>query len=216
MYFTDPEIEQICEDELRSCGCYPTEPGAVRIDRFVEKRFGIVPRSEDMEEGLLGYTVFSPNGVAAMVISRSLEEDRRSSSQRRARTTFAHEAGHGILHAPLFALDALQPALPGAEDVDAARILCRDPAAVGSGYDGRWWEFQANRAMSNLLMPRQLVQKVIEPFLVKTGRLGLTAPDESRREEAVQRVAETFEVNPAAARIRVEAMFASKPGQLAL
>lgn len=216
MYFSGSEIEQICEDELRRCDCYPKDPGAVRIDRFVEKRFCVVPRSEDLPSDVLGYTVFSSTGMAEMVISRSMEEDDRPSSQRRVRTTFGHEAGHGLLHAPLFAIDDLQPALPGAEDVDGTRILCREPSAMKSGYDGRWWEFQANRAMASLLLPRQLVRVVLELFLVKEGGLGLVVLDEARREEAICLVAETFDVNPVVARLRIEALCAAKGDQLAL
>ena len=216
MYFSDSEIEQICEDELRGCDCYPKDPAPVRIDRFIEKRFRITPRSEDLPSDVLGYTVFSCAGMAEMVISRWMEEDDRLSSQRRVRTTFAHEAGHGLLHAPLFAIDDLQPAFPGAEDVEGTRILCREPSAVRSGYDGRWWEFQANRAMASLLLPRQHVRTVLEPFLVNEGGFGLTVLDESRREEAVRQVAETFDVNPAVARIRIEAVCAPRGAQLAL
>lgn len=42
-YYTNQEVENTCTDELRAVGLYPTTPGPVRIDRFVEKRFGVPP-----------------------------------------------------------------------------------------------------------------------------------------------------------------------------
>ena len=40
-------------------------------------------------------------------------------------------------------------------------------------YDGRWWEVQANRAMSGLLCPRPLVREAMKPFLSAAGLLGV-------------------------------------------
>jgi hypothetical protein len=67
-YYTLSEIEQICIDELRKYGLYPSEPAPIRIDRFVEKRFGIQPSYEDLPRGLLGFTRFSSNGVEEIVV----------------------------------------------------------------------------------------------------------------------------------------------------
>ena len=39
----------------------------------------------------------------------------------------------------------------------------------------RWWEFQANKAMGALLLPKALVGKAREPFLEAQGMLGLPA-----------------------------------------
>ena len=62
-HFKPSEIDRICADELRKQGLYPASPQPVRIDRFVEKRFGVVPQYEELPDGVLGYTKFSKKGV---------------------------------------------------------------------------------------------------------------------------------------------------------
>jgi hypothetical protein len=76
------------------------------------------------------------------------------------------------------------------------------------GYDGRWWEYQANRAIGGLLMPRKLVATCLAGMVEDRGLGGQVLPD-SRRVEAEHLLAETFEVNPAAARIRVSDLYPS-------
>src|ERR1039457_2894087 len=104
-HFEPSEIDRICDDELRKVGLYPSLPEAIRIDRFVEKRFGVVPLYEDLPEGVLGFTKFGKRGVEAIVISAALDAEKGKVAERRVRTTLAHEAGHGLLHAYLFAID---------------------------------------------------------------------------------------------------------------
>src|SRR5260370_19088482 len=97
-HFKPSEIDRICVDELRKAGLYPTSPEPIRIDRFVEKRFGVVPQYEELPEGILGFTQFGKNGVDAIVISAALDLQGGKVAERRIRTTMAHEAGHGLLH----------------------------------------------------------------------------------------------------------------------
>src|SRR5690348_14231911 len=104
-HFQASEIDHICVDELRKAGLYPNSPQAIRVDRFVEKRFGVAAEYEDLPTGVLGYTRFSKNGVEAIVISPALDAEKGKVAERRIRTTLTHEAGHGLLHAYLFALD---------------------------------------------------------------------------------------------------------------
>ena len=207
-YFTDREIEQIAEDELREADLFPSAPAPVRIERFLEKRFGVSPTYEELVPGVLGFTEFGPAGVVAITVSRALSEENNEVAERRINTTLAHEAGHGLLHAHLFALDSFPASLfEDSKDVDAAQILCRDSprAARGSrAYDGRWWEYQANRMIGALLLPRPLVTACLDALTVKEGVLeSITLPGKARtRAEHV--VADTFNVNPVVARIRLE------------
>jgi hypothetical protein len=53
-YFTPSQITQICCDELRKEGLFPGAPEAIRIDRFIEKRFRVSPQYEDLPAGVLG------------------------------------------------------------------------------------------------------------------------------------------------------------------
>lgn len=167
-YFEPAEIEEICREALCSVALYPAEPSPVRIDRFVEKRFGVHPIYEDLPSGLLGYTEFGANGIQRIVIGRALDDEGTRTAERRVSTTLAHEGGHGLLHAHLFALGVDVASLFGeGMDVRGSKIMCRSevlPADGGSRprkYDGRWWEFQANQAIGGLLLPGPLVERCL-------------------------------------------------------
>src|SRR5262245_40063116 len=92
-FYTPKEIEEICADELRRVGLCPARPEPVRIERFIEKKFGVHPEYVDLSEGILGYTKFGPNGVEEIVIARALVEQGKRSAERQANSTLAHEAG---------------------------------------------------------------------------------------------------------------------------
>lgn len=215
-YYKDQEIENICTDALREVGLLPANPEPIRIDRFIEKRFGVVPSYEDLPEGVLGLTRFGKNGVHEVVVANALDGDSSATAERRVRTTLAHEGGHCLLHTHLFVLATPSQNLFGDfSEPTKPKILCRD--AANSQYSGQWWEFQANMAMGHLLMPRQLIQQAAEEFLVTMGNLGGRRIDPERRESAIRTLANTFEVNPVVARIRLEGVFPDEGGeQLAL
>src|SRR3989338_2599338 len=216
-YFEFKEIERICLNELQNVGLLPQTPGAIRIERFIEKRFNIVPIYDDVPSEVLGYTRFGAKGVEAIIVSRDLEEKWDEVSRRRANTTLAHEAGHGLLHTDLFSLvhsDDVATLFGPEFDASTLRILCRDENIAGGRqeisqgrYDGRWWEFQANQAMSALLLPCSLVIQCVDSFLVNQGMLGGKVLEEVRREEAVRQVSAVFDVNPVVGRIRLQEIF---------
>jgi hypothetical protein len=213
-HFKLSEIEQICTDELTKVDLYPSSPQPIRIDRFIEKRFRIAPEYQDLPAGVLGFTKFGPRGVEAIVIAKTLDDGGEKVVERRLRSTFAHEGGHGLLHAHLFHLGEKPKSL--FDDADRTpRILCRDmPDAppVARGYDGRWWEFQANKAIGGLLMPRRLVEMalVTEKLCLEAGNLGQLVLPPEKREAAVRTLADMFDVNPAVARLRVDDIFPKK------
>jgi hypothetical protein len=218
-HFEPSEIDQICAQELRKSGLYPTSPQAVRIDRFVEKRFGVVPQYKGLPAGVLGYTEFGKNGVVGIVISAALDAEGGKVAERRVRTTLAHEAGHGLLHAYLFALNENPRSLFDEDSHRGEQILCRDVAGEETkrrNYDGRWWEYQANRAMGGLLCPRDLLQEALKPYLVPSGSLGRMILDPQRRENAIKTLADVFDVNAVVARIRVDELYPAETGQLQL
>lgn len=218
-YFTPSQIDQICNDELRKEGLFPSSPEPIRIDRFIEKRFRISPQYEELPAGVLGFTRFGQNDVKAIVISAALDAEGGKVAQRRVRTTLAHEAGHGLLHAHLFALDEIPLHLFDKDSHSGDQILCRDVQGDEQKvhrYDGRWWEFQANRAMGGLLCPRSLMQEAMNPFLVPSGRLGVEVLSETQREASVRALAEIFDVNHVVARIRINELFPAQTGQMTL
>lgn len=210
-FFKPEEIEEICREALRAVDLYPEQPGPVRIERFIEKRFGVRPEYNELPQGLLGYTEFGASGVQRIVISRALDGEGTTAAERRINTTLAHEAGHGLMHAHLFVLGHDTKLLFGnGVDPAGSKILCRGDAISGNrgflrrGYDGRWWEFQANRAIGALLLPKDLLPPCLENLFVPKGSFGRLALDATQREEAIRRLAETFNVNPVVARIRLE------------
>lgn len=210
-YFTQEEIEQLAVDELQAAGLNPDTPGPVRIERFIERRFGLTPIYEDLPGDVLGYTRFGDSGVHAIVVSRALSEEGTRTSERRLSATLGHEAGHGLLHAYLFALSTYNQSLFNDADVNPTRILCRTERvlapAVQARYDGRWWEYQANRCMATLLLPRPLVVECVRPLARIEGIMETAVLPEVRRAEAVRQVAEVFEVNPVVARIRIGELY---------
>jgi hypothetical protein len=219
-HFKQGEIEEICADALKKADLYPSAPQPIRIDRFVEKRFGGPPDYQDLPDGVLGFTKFGPKGVELIVVATVLDQGGGKATERRLRSTLAHEGGHGLLHAHLFHLGEKPQSMFEDGGDRTPRILCRDvpdapPAA--RGYDGRWWEFQANKAIGGLLMPRSLVEIALEKFCVNVGLLGQRVLPPEKREAAARALADVFDVNPAVARLRLEDLFPQKnDGQLML
>jgi len=213
-FYEPAEVETICVDELRKVSLYPSEPSPIRIDRFIEKRFQIQPSYEDLPEGLLGFTRFSAAGVQEIVVAKAFDEDGSRPAERRLRTTLAHESGHGLLHAHLFAL-SIRPASLFGDGLasDAPKILCREDGVSGIGEAPnkrapyRWWEYQANLAMGALLLPKTLVDQALSPFLVREGTIGIPMLPGDRRDRALYAVAEVFDVNPVVARIRLDGLY---------
>jgi hypothetical protein len=219
-YFTDDEIEQTATRELLDAGLLPTSPAAIRIERFVEKRFNIgAVRYEALPDGVLGFTQFGTNGVEAIVVSTVLSEEESRVAERRINSTIAHEGGHALLHAHLFFLDSFPRSLFDDErDVSPTKVLCRDlpRASEANRYNGCWWEYQANRMMGALLLPRALTIACVRRLTVERGVLGRTVlPHKSRRRAALL-LADTFDVNPRLAELRVETLYPSREQQLAL
>jgi hypothetical protein len=135
---------------------------------------------------------------------------------RRARSTLAHEAGHGLLHAQLFINPPRSDLFPeGMYDPAQRQIMCRE-RDMTAGYKGKWWEYQANQAIGGLLLPRSLVRKAMVPFGETTGLLGQSVLAEAKREKAVLEMARIFDVNPVVARIRVTELYPQKGGQMEL
>lgn len=216
-FYSLNEIERICVEALRGVDLLPSSPEQIRIDRFIEKRFSVTPSYEDLGEGILGLTRFGRNGVQEVIVSQRLDDEGSVVANRRIRSTLAHEAGHGLLHEYLFLLEQETP-LFGEKTPEGPKVLCRDgPAANKDAYKGKWWEYQANRAIGSLLLPRTLVHMAVEPYTLPAGGLGLRSVDRGRRPEVIQQLVQIFDVNPIVAAIRFDDLFpAEKTSQIAL
>ena len=107
-FLHEKQIERACSEALVAHGLMPSEPAPVRIDRFIEKQFGIDIEYDDLHdrfgEGVMGACRFNRDGsVAEILVEISLDADESKLGEKRVRSTMAHEGGHGLLHGPLFA-----------------------------------------------------------------------------------------------------------------
>jgi hypothetical protein len=205
IYLKNEEIDAICIDELLNVDLLPRTPSPVRIDRFIEKRFGNVIRYSDLPPGVMGLTRFGKNGVDEIVIANAITD------KRRVRTTFGHEGGHGLLHAYLFALEGQGQIFGDYSEPAKPKVLCREGShdAGGGSYKGEWWEVQANRAIGSLLLPKPLLTQALEGFMTTSGTIGLKMLNYARVNEAVQHLSDTFDVHPIVAKIRINQMYQS-------
>lgn len=201
-FYKASDFESICGEALTSVELFPASPSPIRIDRFIEKRFEIQPSYATLPHGVLGFTRFGPKGVEEIVISQVFDEEGSTVAERRLRSTLAHEGGHGLLHAHLFLLGERPDSLFAGELApDTPKILCRDEGSY------RWWEFQANQAMSVLLLPQLLVEKVLEETVEARGLLGVRVLPPGKRDAAIRLIADTFDVNPIMAKYRLDALY---------
>ena len=225
VYYEDQDFEDIAIDELRKVDLFPSAPEPIRIERFIGKRNGITPDYRDLPIGVLGYTRFAWNGPVEVVVSRTLSDEGGSTAERRINSTLAHEAGHILLHSHLFAMQPSSSSNMFREEIEFSnkRILCKtDVVELSSnpegsaGYDGRWWEFQANKMIGALLLPRPLVMASLDHLLSHPSLLGIRKLDAEKREEAARWLAEVFDVNPEVGRRRISEMFNQAEEQLTL
>ena len=207
LYFEQEEIEDVCETALMSVGLYPDNPSPIRIERFLEKKFGLSPEYADLPEGILGLTKFGPGGPEKVVLSMSLSDTEDKLSDRRIATTLAHEAGHILFHAELFQSHFKK------YSEDERTVLCRDLPETSDRtlYKGRWWEHQANKAIGALLIPFGLLEKTVVPFLEATkkdkSKSQRPCLGPKQRQAAILRLSEIFDVNPVVAKIRLAETF---------
>jgi hypothetical protein len=210
----------MCLEALQKGGFLPTKPGPIRIDRFVEKYFQCNTGYEDLPNGVMGYTLFDKSGKAIQVRIAEKLEDGHQASDRRVRSTWAHEGGHCLLHPTLFIETPGQPIFSETEgknsNIEGRRILCRenDIRPASRQYSGRWWEWQANRCIGGFLLPKSLVTNALTGLLVDSVVTRSPTLPLARRTEAEKLLSSTFEVNPIVARIRLGEMFPDSKGQM--
>lgn len=207
LYFTDDEIEELCLAALAETNLLTSKPEPIRIDRLIEKKFQAPVVYEDMGKGVLGFTVFSPNGVEAIHIAEP-PGNLLTQEHRRENSTLAHEAGHCLMHTQLFIEHfANHTPFESHPQVTETRILCREEKrTVGpqKEYKGDWWEVQANRAIGALLMPKPLLPIFLEPFRIKFDTTKFSDLPAKARREIAEAASRAFEVNQIVARIRLE------------
>lgn len=216
LHYSSGEIDRSCHNALTDAGLFPREPSHVRIDRFVEKHFNGRIIYEDLGADILGCTVFNADGTVQGIHISDRLDDGTPTGERRLRSTIAHEAGHALFHHSLFTDDArtawLDLGETGNIDLTRRRVLCRQRdvrEGVGhrSGYDGRWWEWQANRAIGGFLLPVELVYEGLTRLTECAPLSGMPRLPHQHREAAIQELIHLFGVNYTVARIRLDEIF---------
>jgi hypothetical protein len=199
LYYEEAEIEGIMADELRKFGY---THGAVDMDAFLEQHLGVVPAFEPLPPGVQGATEFWPDGTAEVKISATLSEraDAERGAEHLLRTTMAHEAAHVLLHRILFLQQS--EALFGGQT--SRQELCRD-VRFTTRYAGEWWEWQANRGMAALVLPKSAVTALLSAIRADANEGTLDTE-----------LARVFNVSRQAARYRLQQLKgAPMPGQVA-
>jgi Zn-dependent peptidase ImmA (M78 family) len=146
----------------------------VDVDFILLKIFGCDPDFVDLPDSVLGKTIFTADGDVDIQISKLLVEKSETSdvSRRRLRTTIGHEIGHASCHRELFMRDTSTLSLFDNADKEQERpnsILCRESSVFHNRYNGEWWEYQANRCMAALMLPRDLLREQINELLALLG-----------------------------------------------
>jgi hypothetical protein len=170
LWFEDAEFDEIMDGVRQRAGEVYAEGRGVDVDEVLMRVYGIDPDYLELPRGVLGRTVFHANGLVDVHVSRSLSERAEKSrvARQRLRSTMGHECGHVALHGNL------QLGAPGAAPKEAPAILCRASAFKTKGRrGGEWWEYQANRAMASLLMPRDLTHAALSKILRARGHESL-------------------------------------------
>jgi hypothetical protein len=166
----------------------------------------------DLPSGVMGRSLFAPDGKVTVEISRELSDAAESDSlsRRRLRTTLAHECGHIACHRSLFLRDveSLPLFVPSGPELKCQpSILCRQDSIGTRKYSGEWWEYQANQCMASLLLPKRL-------FGVSVRNLVKDSNCESFEnlilgggaDEALRALSDEFDVSLTATLIRLETL----------
>jgi hypothetical protein len=165
LWFEDEEFDQIMDGVRGRAGEVFSEGRGVDVEEVFMRVYALSPDYLELPPGVLGRTVFHADGLVDVHLSRDLSERAEGSrvARRRLRSTMGHECGHVALHR------SLEPRAAGVR-TDAPAILCR-PLAFRRGGEraGEWWEYQANRAMACLLMPKDLTITVLSGVLQARG-----------------------------------------------
>jgi hypothetical protein len=157
LWYEESEIESIAARELALAG-HPALEGApaTDVDALLELHMGVVPEYTWMPRGVLGATEFTAKGEVRLQVSAelSLRAGRQGAAEKLLRSTLAHEAAHILLHRVLF----LKESGDIFGGLASRHELCRSVGVPRPGYQGEWWEWQANRGMSALLLPRAALE----------------------------------------------------------
>jgi len=204
IWFEEHEFDAMMDEARSKAGTVTFSEGAgIDVEAVLQGAFKIVPDFVDLDPGVLGRTAFHRDGHCEIQISRTLAEaaDGDLVARRRLRSTIAHEAGHVVQHAHLHVTDTGTLSLFEEPAREAPKVLCRQETVESfkggaAGYDGEWWEYQANRGMASLLLPRREVMNYLLALLSARGFETIReAMKSGKTEEIVREIMRIFDVN---------------------
>lgn len=194
VYFEEGEIDSLMEDHY--FGCWGgkldlSSPGLNMkdfIDSYLSDRkieFDPKASSSELGIGVLGKTIFNPDGSKIIQVEQTLFDNRENSKYRgRYNFTVAHESFHALHHAVLF--DFSQKQLEWNEKEKPVitcmnrDVLHHENESESHSRKSPWYEVQANMGSSALLMPKTIFT---EHFRKETKAYGLTGSDLLERKD---------------------------------
>jgi Zn-dependent peptidase ImmA (M78 family) len=210
-HFDPEEIENLCQKafsdyigETIGSVQYPITTDILTkfIESLTEDYDSFANMAEHgLADGVEGFTQYTLNSKPSVYINKRLSDHHYL--EPRLRTTLSHEAGHVILHGPLFRQDSQCRLLRSTEEWEkpspttiAQRAVSRD-----------WMEWQANYAMGALLMPRDAVKELTVWY---EQRYGFEPPFDLRighAQDLIKFTKKKFFVSDDAATIRLKHLF---------
>lgn len=199
-YFEDGEIDALCENLVKhflgqtyGASHFPmaTNDLCILLEQVADDLDLYADLSDDGHD-VEGVTDFFPDLRTKIRISDLLSTQHWR--EHRLRTTLAHELGHVRLHRALASLR--QMSLPLRGPSEASAIRCKR-TNIDAPSQSDWLEWQAGYASGAILMPASEIA-----VLVRCSKLS-TEAGQGSDETLIQRVATTFLVSTAAARVRL-------------
>lgn len=168
----------------------------IDVDVILKDLYCVDPDFCVLPKGCLGRTTFLADGSFYVQVSADLANEAVSSpvARRRLRSTLAHECAHIALHA---ALHPIRSARSLFDDMacDTVAVMCRGEGIEAGGSAPDWWEYQANRGMASLLLPRDLLRAALSSSVQVRGLTDLREALATEQAEAVLRdLMELFDV----------------------
>jgi len=184
----------------------------VDIEHFVDMEFGFSYEFRDLGEDCLGLMHFGETGPKDLFVPSKLDAPEEPTVNHRCRSTLAHECGHGLLHADLF-VELWEHKKRTNSFEDSRRLITwRERNETVEGHFTKnspdWWEYQANRMISSLLLPVFPLRAALRGWGHEPESLAATRAWEDT--DLCAKVRDTFDVSLAVARIRLERLYAGR------
>lgn len=190
LWFEDREFDAMMDEVRLKAGQVTVTPGeGVDVWAIFQNVYRVEPDYVDLPDSVLGKTIFHRDGRFDVYLSRTLTDEAEDNvvARRRLRATAAHECAHVVIHGHLHLVDSLTVPMFADSQPPPPRVLCRKDAIGRLGYSGEWWEFQANRGMAALLLPRAMVGARVQQTLAERGCASLEDAMRAGQLEAVIR-----------------------------